>query len=94
GVASAEDALSALEEQEFDCLVTDIEMPGMDGLTLTRTLRQDPLHGDLPIVVISTRDRPSDRLAGMEAGADAYLTKQGLHARELLSLVRRVGGGP
>lgn len=94
GVASAEDALSALKEQEFDCLVTDIEMPGMDGLTLTRTLRQDPLRGDLPIVVISTRDRPSDRLAGLEAGADAYLTKQGLDARELLALVRRVGGGP
>ena len=93
GVATAEDALHTLEEHEFDCLVTDIEMPGMDGLTLTRMLRENPRLSDLPIVVISTRDRPADRLAGLEAGADAYLTKQGLDARELVGLVQRVGGG-
>ncbi|MCK5376541.1 MAG: response regulator, partial [Acidobacteria bacterium] len=91
--ATAEDALHTLEEHEFDCLVTDIEMPGMDGLTLTRMLRENPRLSDLPIVVISTRDRPADRLAGLEAGADAYLTKQGLDARELVGLVQRVGGG-
>jgi len=91
--ASAEHALTALAEQEFECLVTDIEMPGIDGLELTRRLRASAHFAHLPIVVVSTRDRPQDRLAGLEAGADAYLSKQGLDARELVSVIRRVGGG-
>ncbi len=92
GVGSAEDALHALASRPMDCVVTDIEMPGMDGLRLTRAIREDPVFADLPIVVVSTLDRPADRLAGLEAGADAYLTKQGLDARELVALVRRVAG--
>ena len=92
GVGSAEDALHALASRPMDCVVTDIEMPGMDGLGLTRAIREDPAFADLPIVVVSTLDRPADRLAGLEAGADAYLTKQGLDARELVALVRRVAG--
>jgi CheY-like chemotaxis protein len=93
GVESAEDAMRALELEAFDCLVTDIEMPDVDGLALTRRLREKPEHADLPIVVVSTLDRPSDRLAGLESGANAYLTKQGLDASELVTLIRRVGGG-
>jgi chemotaxis protein histidine kinase CheA/ActR/RegA family two-component response regulator len=92
GVGSAEDAMRALERGGVDCLVTDIEMPGVDGLDLTRRLRNDTEHADLPVVVVSTLDRPSDRLAGLESGADAYLTKQGLDARELVALIHRVGG--
>jgi len=92
-VGNAEDALLALENRDFDCLITDIEMPGMDGLSLTRELRGDSRLADLPIVVVSTLDRAADRLAGLEAGADAYLTKQGLDARDLIALVYRVGGG-
>jgi chemotaxis protein histidine kinase CheA len=93
GVGSADEALLTLEAGEFDCLVTDIEMPGMDGLELTRKLREDSRFSDLPIIVVSTLDRPSDRLAGLESGADSYLTKQGLDARSLVTLVRRIGGG-
>ncbi len=93
GVGSADDAILTLESSEFDCLVTDIEMPGMDGLALTRMLREDPRYSDLPIIVVSTLDRPADRLAGLESGADSYLTKQGLDARALVTLVRRIGGG-
>jgi chemotaxis protein histidine kinase CheA len=92
-VGSGEDALLALENRDFDCLITDIEMPGMDGLRLTRELRGDSRLADLPIVVVSTLDRAADRIAGLEAGADAYLTKQGLDARDLVALVYRVGGG-
>jgi len=91
-VGSAEDALQILATREIDCVVTDIEMPGVDGLALTRAVRGDPRFADLPIVVVSTLDRPADRLAGLEAGADAYLTKQGLDARELVALVFRVAG--
>jgi CheY-like chemotaxis protein len=93
GTSNGEDAHRLLVEQEFDCVVTDIEMPGLDGLALTRMLRESRDFADLPVVVVSTRDRPTDRLEGLEAGADAYLTKQTLDARELVALVRRVGGG-
>jgi CheY-like chemotaxis protein len=91
-VAEADQALRLLGEQEFDCLVTDIEMPGMGGLELTRRLRETPSLAHLPVIVVSTRDRSEDRLAGLEAGADAYLAKQSLDARELVALVERVGG--
>jgi CheY-like chemotaxis protein len=93
GVGSADDAILALAREPVDCLVTDIEMPDVDGLSLTRRLRRETEHADLPIVVVSTLDRPSDRLAGLESGADAYLTKQGLDVRELVALINRVGGG-
>ena len=88
----ADEALSHLGEEPFDCIVTDIEMPGMDGFQLTERLRSMEHFAELPIVVVSTRDRPEDRLRGLTAGADAYLTKQGLNAGELVDLVRRLAG--
>ena len=92
-VGSASEALETVRATSPALVLTDIEMPDVDGLGLTRRLRGQPVHADLPIVVVSTLDRPSDRLAGLEAGADAYLTKQGLDVRELVALIRRVGGG-
>lgn len=88
----AGEALTRLGEQRFDCVVTDVEMPGMDGFELTAHLRSVEHYAHLPIVVVSTRDRPEDRLRGLKAGADAYLTKQSLDAGELVELVRRLGG--
>lgn len=90
--SDAEEALTSLGESRFDCLVTDIEMPGMDGFELTSHLRGIEHFAQLPIIVVSTRDRPEDRLRGLKAGADAYLTKQSLDAGELVDLVRRLGG--
>jgi two-component system chemotaxis sensor kinase CheA len=88
----AEEALWLLAEESFDCVVTDIEMPRIDGFELTAQLRSMEHFTQLPIIVVSTRDRPEDRLRGLKAGADAYLTKQGLDAGELVDLVRRLGG--
>ncbi|MEN8165650.1 MAG: response regulator, partial [Acidobacteriota bacterium] len=91
-VASGEDALVVLEEGNVDCLVTDIEMPGMDGLELTRRVRDSAQWEHLPVVVVSTRDQASDRMAGLEAGADAYLAKQNLDDEDLVALIHRLGG--
>ncbi len=88
----AEEALWLLAEESFDCVVTDVEMPRIDGFELTSQLRSMENFAQLPIIVVSTRDRPEDRLRGLKAGADAYLTKQGLDAGELVDLVRRLGG--
>ena len=73
-----DEALRRLAAEPFDALVTDIEMPGIDGFELTAQLRGIERFARLPIVVVSTRDRPEDRLRGLRAGADAYLTKQSL----------------
>ena len=91
-VGDAAEALSRLGEESFECVVTDIEMPGMDGFELTAQLRGMEHFAQLPIVIVSTRDRPEDRLRGLKAGADAYLTKQSLDAGELVDLVRRLSG--
>ncbi len=91
-VADAFEALTRLGEEPFDCVVTDIEMPGMSGLELTAKIRSLEHFAHLPVVVVSTRDRSEDRLRGLQAGADAYLAKQSLDAGELVELVRRLGG--
>lgn len=90
--SDAQEALALLGEEPFDCVVTDIEMPGMDGFDLTAHLRGIEHFAQLPIIVVSTRDRPDDRLRGLKVGADAYLTKQSLDAGELIDLVRRLSG--
>ncbi|MCD4750940.1 MAG: response regulator [Thermoanaerobaculales bacterium] len=92
-VEDGEAALRSMKEMAFDCLVTDIEMPGMSGLELSRHVRENPNTAQLPIVVISTLGSAEDRMAGLDAGADAYLTKQSMVTGELIDLVRRLGGG-
>lgn len=90
--SSGEQAFNTLQETRgIDCVVTDIEMPGLDGLALTQKIRGDAALAHLPVIVVSTRGGAADRLAGLDAGADAYLTKQRLDARELARLVRRLG---
>ncbi len=92
-VADASTALSRLATAPFDCVVTDIEMPGMDGLELTRTIRGSERLSALSVVLVSTRNSAGDRLAGLEAGADAYIAKQQMKPGELAMLVRRLAGG-
>jgi chemotaxis protein histidine kinase CheA/CheY-like chemotaxis protein len=91
--AGAEEALGRLGEETYDCVVTDFEMPDMDGLELTRKVRGMERLAQLPIIIVSTRDQPGDRLAGLEAGADAYVTKQALEAAKLAAIIRRLGSG-
>ncbi len=91
-VESAEDALNRIEIEPFDCVVTGVELPGLSGIDLTRRVRSSDLFSDLPVIVVSTRDLPADRLAGLEAGADAYLTKQGLEPEHIAGLIRRLAG--
>lgn len=90
-VETAEQALERIETKPFHCVITGVELPGLNGIELTRRVRSSDLYSDLPVVVLSTRDRPADRLAGLEAGADGYLTKQGLDPEHLMALIRRLG---
>jgi CheY-like chemotaxis protein len=68
-------ALERLEEQRPDVVVCDVMMPGIDGLEVCRRIKGDPATADLPVILLTARDRAEDRAAGEAAGGDDYLTK-------------------
>ncbi len=82
------DGWTALRSGHYDLLVTDVDMPRMNGIELIRTVRADARLADLPVVVVSYKDREQDRLLGLEAGANAYLTKGSFHDDTFISTVR------
>ena len=71
----------------FDLVVTDVDMPRMDGIELVRLIRSDPILKRLPVLIVSYKDREEDRRRGLEAGADYYLTKGSFHDETLLRAV-------
>jgi CheY-like chemotaxis protein len=72
---SAEEALACLNKGQFDIALVDLEMPGIGGLEMIKRLRADPLHCDLPIVVVTGRDDMSSIDLAYEAGATSFVTK-------------------
>jgi two-component system, chemotaxis family, sensor kinase CheA len=86
------EALAALATEPPDLVVTDVDMPGLDGLELTRAIRADRALAGLPVVVVTSKAAEADRMRAMEAGADAYLGKDDLDQRALLGVVGRLLG--
>ncbi len=84
--ADAAEARTKLRAIDPDLMVLDVMMPGESGLDLTQSLRQDGRH-DLPILLLTARGAPEDRIAGFEAGADDYLGKP-FEPRELVLRIR------
>jgi two-component system phosphate regulon response regulator PhoB len=87
--ASAEEAAKLLGEALPDLVLLDWMLPGQSGLALARTLRAQPRTRDLPIIFLTARAEETDRVAGLEAGADDYVTKP-FSGRELVARVRSV----
>lgn len=88
-VLSAGDGLTALRisrTQHPDLVILDLGLPGLDGLDVTRSLRRD---GAVPIIMLTARSDESDKLVGLELGADDYLTKP-FSPKELVARVRAV----
>jgi len=85
-VADGVAALTAIEENPPDLVLTDVMMPGMDGFELLRSLRSNPATQDIPIILLSARAGEESRIEGLAAGADDYLIKP-FSARELLARV-------
>ena len=69
------DGLKQMREHQIDILITDINMPMMDGLKLVGMVRKDPKHRDIPIIIVTTEGAREDRDRGLSLGADAYLVK-------------------
>lgn len=91
-VSSAHDAASALRmvrTERPDLLVLDLMLPDRDGLDLARALRADPTTAGIPIIMLTARIDPTDRIVGLELGADDYVPKP-FDPRELVARVRAV----
>jgi two-component system phosphate regulon response regulator PhoB len=75
GVASGEDALTAVESKAPDLILLDIMLPGLDGLKVCRKLKQNPLFKSIPIIMLTAKGEEPDIVAGLNMGADDYVTK-------------------
>ncbi len=71
----------------YDLVLSDIDMPRMTGIELVSSIKQDPHLKSLPVMIVSYKDREEDRMAGLEAGANYYLTKSSFHDETLLNAV-------
>jgi two-component system, OmpR family, alkaline phosphatase synthesis response regulator PhoP len=87
--SDGEEALSVIEQERPDLVVLDIMMPKLDGYEVCRRLRQDEQFQNLPVILLSAKGRPIDREAGLEAGADDYITKP-FSPRKLLEKMREL----
>ena len=83
------EALRLCEEQSFQLLILDVDMPELTGFELTVRLRQMKAYREVPIILVTSRDTEDDKRRGLAAGADAYITKQSFTQRTFLETVRR-----
>jgi len=95
-VVTASDGREALDaltkDEEIELVVTDLEMPRLGGLDLTRAIRADQHRSSLPVVMVTSRGSEEDRRRGMEAGVDAYIDKQGFQQSALLATIHQLLG--
>jgi two-component system sensor histidine kinase and response regulator WspE len=88
------DGWNAVRTRHFDLVITDIDMPRMDGIELVRLINKDPQLKSIPVMIVSYKDREEDRRRGLEAGAAYYLTKGSFHDETLLHAVVDLIGEP
>jgi CheY-like chemotaxis protein len=86
-VADGVEAMERLSNSIYDGVITDIEMPRMNGFDLTERIRAQPSLAGLPVIILTSLVREEDRRRGLEVGADAYLTKAGFSQNVLLEVI-------
>jgi two-component system chemotaxis sensor kinase CheA len=86
------EAFDLLHEKEWDLLITDVDMPHVDGFELTARVRADERLRDIPVIIVTGRDSIDDRRRGFEVGADAYVLKREFDQVQLLDTVRQLIG--
>jgi two-component system sensor histidine kinase and response regulator WspE len=88
------DGWNAVRSGHYDLVITDVDMPRLDGIELTVLIKKDPQLKSLPVMIVSYKDREEDRVRGLEAGADYYITKGAFHDETLLQAVLDLIGEP
>lgn len=86
------EGLAALEREHFDVVVSDVEMPRMNGFELTERIRADERWTDLPVILVTGLERDDQRARGLAAGADEYIVKGSFEQSNLLGVIRRLCG--
>ncbi|KWE79934.1 hybrid sensor histidine kinase/response regulator [Burkholderia territorii] len=86
------DGWNAVRSDAFDLVVTDVDMPRMDGIELVTLIKGDPMLKRVPVMIVSYKDRDEDRRRGLDAGADYYLAKSSFHDEALLDAVHDLIG--
>jgi two-component system sensor histidine kinase and response regulator WspE len=81
------DGWNAVRSGRYDLVVSDIDMPRMDGIGLVSHIKQDDRLRSIPVIVVSYKDREEDRIRGLDAGANSYLTKSSFHDQTFLDTV-------
>jgi DNA-binding response OmpR family regulator len=86
-VASGDEALVSSRKQPFDLVILDVMLPGLSGLEVCRALRADPATSAIPIIMVTARAEETDRIVGLDIGADDYLSKP-FSPNELVARIR------
>jgi len=84
------DALEKLANGNFDLVVSDVEMPRMNGFEFTRRLRREEAHRELPVILVTSLSSEEDKKTGVEAGADAYIVKGAFDQGNLIATIRQL----
>jgi two-component system chemotaxis sensor kinase CheA len=84
------EAMSQLRQHKFALVITDIEMPRMDGYALLEQMKADRRLASIPVILVTSRDRQEDQQHGLDLGADAYIVKRKFDHQELLKTIRQV----
>ena len=83
-------ALHTLQTEPFDLLVSDVEMPRMNGFELVKRLRAQPKLAELPVVLVTALEAKHDRERGLDAGANAFIVKSNFDQSNLLEVIERL----
>ncbi|NNJ25005.1 hybrid sensor histidine kinase/response regulator [Alienimonas chondri] len=89
GSPDGQDAWERLQSEAIDLVVSDVDMPRVDGFELTELIRNSPTQGQLPIILVTSRDSDADKRRGVDVGADAYLVKSAFDQTEVLETVEQ-----
>jgi two-component system alkaline phosphatase synthesis response regulator PhoP len=85
--SSGEEALELVKENDYDLIILDLMLPGVDGFDITKIIKADKQKAGIPIVMVTAKADEADKVAGLEIGADHYVTKP-FSPRELLAIVK------
>jgi len=86
------DGLNKASEREFDLIISDVQMPRMDGFRMVEILKQDERHKDIPVVVVTALHRDEEKKRGLEVGASAYMVKSAFDQSTLLDTIQMLIG--